>query len=215
MADETEEITEAKQEPGTDEEMESDPVGGESLEPAIDPAIAKPVLESLLFASPDPLSIKQLAPLMPGMNTKALRRLVLDLQIEYDQQGRGFQIIELAGGYQLATRQQFAPYIVRLNKNKKRTPLSTPALETLAIIAYKQPIVRAEIEAIRGVDSSGVIHSLLDLNLIKVTGRKEVIGRPPLYGTTEEFLKVFGLRRLNDLPSIRELREQYEKKMED
>jgi segregation and condensation protein B len=138
--------------------------------------------------------------------------MILSLKEEYDSQARGFQIVEVAGGFQIATRPQFAPYILKLNRHKRKNPLSIPALETLAIIAYKQPITRAEIEAIRGVDSSGVLHNLLELGLIKIAGRKEVVGHPPLYGTTEEFLKVFGLRQLADLPSIREIREMFEKR---
>lgn len=185
---------------------------GQSQSPAISPEEVRPILECLLFASTEPLSIKQLGKIIPSADAKTLRRVILDLQVEYDQQGRGLQIIEVAGGYQMATHRRFASYILQLNRNKKRSPLSTPALETLAIIAYKQPIIRAEIEAIRGVDSSGVIHSLVELNLVKIVGTKETPGRPPMYGTTEEFLKVFGLKRLSDLPSIRELREQYEKR---
>ena len=187
---------------------------GQVQSPAISPEEVRPILECLLFASTEPLSIKQLGRIIPSADAKTLRRAILDLQVEYDQQGRGLQIIEVAGGYQMATRRRFASYILQLNRNKKRSPLSTPALETLAIIAYKQPIIRAEIEAIRGVDSSGVIHSLVELNLVKIVGTKETPGRPPMYGTTEEFLKVFGLKRLSDLPSIRELREQYEKRLE-
>jgi segregation and condensation protein B len=187
---------------------------GQSQTPAISPEEVRPILECLLFASTEPLSIKQLGKIIPSADAKTLRLVILDLQVEYDQQGRGLQIIEVAGGYQMATHRRFASYILQLNRNKKRSPLSTPALETLAIIAYKQPIIRAEIEAIRGVDSSGVIHSLVELNLVKIVGTKETPGRPPMYGTTEEFLKVFGLKCLSDLPSIRELREQYEKRSE-
>jgi len=172
------------------------------------------IIECLLFSTGDPLSVKKMSRVLPDIQAKEIRRMVRELQKEYNQQNRGFQIVELAGGFQMATRRELAPYILKLNRHKKRSPLSVPALETLAIIAYRQPIIRAEIEAIRGVDSSGVIRSLVEAGLVRMVGRKEVVGHPPLYGTTEEFLKVFGLKKLSDLPSIRELREQFEKSRE-
>ena len=181
-------------------------------EQAIPDEQLRPMVESLLFATNEPLSARKLGALLDNVPTRAVRRMILILKEDYDSQTRGFQIVEVAGGFQMATRPQFAPYILRLNRHKKRNPLSTPALETLAIIAYKQPITRAEVEAIRGVDSSGVLHNLLEIGLIRIAGRKEVVGHPPLYGTTEEFLKVFGLRLLSDLPSIREIREMFEKR---
>ncbi|MCX7001323.1 MAG: SMC-Scp complex subunit ScpB [Candidatus Sumerlaeota bacterium] len=214
MSDKTDDILEGQPEAEFEHEAVMEGEVGQAQSPAISPEEVRPILECLLFASTEPLSIKQLGRIIPSADAKTLRRVILDLQVEYDQQGRGLQIIEVAGGYQMATHRRFASYILQLNRNKKRSPLSTPALETLAIIAYKQPIIRAEIEAIRGVDSSGVIHSLVELNLVKIVGTKETPGRPPMYGTTEEFLKVFGLKRLSDLPSIRELREQYEKRSE-
>ncbi len=172
----------------------------------------RPVIECLLFATNEPISVKRFTNILPGVPASVVRRLLLELQVEYDHQGHGMQIIEVAGGYQMATRREYAPFVLKLNRHRKRSSLSTSTLETLAIVAYKQPIIRAEIEAIRGVDSSGVIRSLVELGLVKVVGKKEVVGHPPLYGTTAEFLKVFGLKRLSDLPSIKELREQFENK---
>lgn len=175
----------------------------------------KPVVESLLFSTTESLSVKRISRILPGIDAKKVRHILLDLKDSYDREGRGFQIVEVAGGYQMATRKQYAPYVMRLSRKKKRSPLSTAALETLAIIAYKQPIIRAEIEAIRGVDSSGVIRALQDVNLVEVVGKKEVIGRPSLYGTTEEFLKIFGLKKLSDLPSMKELKEMMRNREEE
>lgn len=212
MSEELQNMTEDEAELETVKPTESDEndleseIGGESL----DSERLRPIIECLLFSTTQPLSIKQIDGILNDADSKSIRKAMLDLQIEYDQSCRGLQIVEVAGGYQMATRSQYASYIMKLNK-KRRNPLSLPALETLAIIAYKQPIIRADIEAVRGVDSSGVLQTLTDLELIKVVGRKDVIGRPPMYGTTEEFLKVFGLKRLSDLPSIKELREQFEK----
>jgi len=188
----------------------------EDQEPAMEQAIPdeelRPIVECLLFTTNEPLSVKKLSGILENIPSRSIRRMILSLKEEYDGQARGYQIVEVAGGFQMATRPQFAPYILKLNRQKRKNPLSIPALETLAIIAYKQPLTRAEIEAIRGVDSSGVLHNLLELGLIRITGRKEVVGHPPLYGTTEDFLKVFGLRQLADLPSIREIREMFEKR---
>lgn len=210
MSDELQNLAESDAELETVQPTEDTATEQENMGAGLDSEKLRPILECLLFSTTQPLSIKQIAGIINDADSKSIRKTLLDLQVEYDQAYRGLQIVEVAGGYQMATRAQYASYIMRLNK-KKRSPLSLPALETLAIIAYKQPIIRADIEAVRGVDSSGVLQTLTDLDLIKVVGRKDVIGRPPMYGTTEEFLKVFGLKRLSDLPSIKELREQFEK----
>jgi len=173
---------------------------------------AKAILEALLFTTADPISVKKISSIMNDLPIKTIRALILDLQLEYDQKGKGVQINEVAGGYQMATRHFTGEWVFKLHKNRKRAPLTSATLETLAIIAYKQPITRAEIEAIRGVDSGGIVRNLLDQNLIKMVGRKDVIGHPPQYGTTETFLKVFGLKRLSDLPSISELKEMFKEK---
>jgi segregation and condensation protein B len=172
------------------------------------PAELRSAIEAILFASPEPLPLKRLVQALEA-DQKSVRQALHDLTFEYDEQRRGFQIIEVAGGFQMATRERYADYILRLGTKKKPPSLSGATLETLAIIAYRQPVIRAEIESIRGVESSGTIRNLLDLGLIEIVGRKEVIGRPPLYGTTEKFLRSFGLRKIDELPSIRGLRERF------
>ena len=122
------------------------------------------------------------------------------------ESGRSFEVREIAGGYEIGTRKEFAPWILRLEIQKKAKQATQSALETLAILAYKQPITRAEIEDLRGVDVSGVLATLLDRDLVRIVGRKEVPGRPFLYGTTEKFLEHFGLKALTDLPDISEIR---------
>jgi segregation and condensation protein B len=144
---------------------------------------------------------------LEGMNCARIQSLLELMTNEYEQNGHGLQLVEVAGGYQLTTKQECAPWIRRLDEIRTASRLSKPALETLAIIAYKQPITRLEIEEIRGVDTSGVIKTLSERRLIKITGRREAVGRPLLYGTTKEFLEYFGLRDLSGLPSLKELKE--------
>jgi segregation and condensation protein B len=179
------------------------------LPPIENIAQAKAILESLLFAATEPLPVPKLSSLLNDLDTKTLRGLLLELQIEYDRAPRGIRIVELAGGYQMATRPEFAEWVKRLHRSRKPHSLSPASLETIAIIAYKQPITRAEVDAIRGVDSSAIIRGLAEAGLIEVVGQKQVIGRPSLYGTTKLFLKAFGLKRLADLPSIEELKKAY------
>ena len=174
--------------------------------------LLKAKIEALLFATIDTLSIKQLMRLSGEESQKKVREVLTWLQAEYAQQNRGIQILEVAGGYQMATKPEHADMVEQLAKRQKRQSLSPAAFETLAIIAYKQPLIRAEIESIRGVDSGGVIRTLVDMGLVTVVGRKEVIGRPPLYGTSKEFLKMFGLKSLSDLSSIQDLKEMFEQK---
>ncbi|MBN1902706.1 SMC-Scp complex subunit ScpB [Candidatus Sumerlaeota bacterium] len=175
----------------------------------------KPIIESLLFSTAEPLSANRISKMLDDIPTKNVRSIIAELSGEYGEPCHGIQIVEIAGGYQVATKPEFSSYILKLERRKKKSPLSTPALETLAIIAYKQPITRAEIESIRGVDSSGVIRNLTEMDLIKIVGKKEVVGRPPLYGTSEEFLRAFGLNRLSDLPSLKELREKFSQVQEE
>ncbi len=168
---------------------------------------AKPILEALLFVSPEPLSIERLQEVLEGMDRSRIQSLLGMMANEYEQNGHGLQLVEVAGGYQLTTKTECAPWIRRLDEIRTASRLSRPALETLAIIAYKQSITRPEIEEIRGVDTSGVIKTLLERRLIKITGRREAAGRPLLYGTTKEFLGYFGLRDLSGLPSLKEFKE--------
>jgi segregation and condensation protein B len=173
------------------------------------PAEAKAILECALFTTNDALPLPRLSKLLSNMDSKTLRALIQELQHEYEARQSGLQIVEVAGGYQLATRPGLAPWILRLHHHRTRNPLTPAALETIAIIAYKQPITRAETEAIRGVDSSGIIRNLVELGLVEVVGKKDVVGYPMLYGTTNLFLKTFGLKCLSDLPSIQELKEMF------
>jgi len=163
----------------------------------------KRVVEALLFASKEPLKIKKIAEIIgDGVAASDIRRAIRELQDEYEQTGRSFGIVEVARGYQLRSRPEFSEYVRKLYKIERSENLSVAALETLAIIAYRQPITRAEIEHIRGVNVEGVLRTLLSKRFIKVVGHKQVPGRPLLYGTSEEFLKHFGLRSLADLPKL-------------
>lgn len=170
----------------------------------------KAIIEALIFASERPLSIERIKDIIEDADRKDIVRCISILQEEY-QDGRGFYLSEVAEGYQFRTRPRFAPYLQRLYKIKA-PKFSQPALETLAIIAYRQPITRAEIEELRGVDAGGVVKSLLDKKLIKIVGKKDVPGRPLIYGTTKEFLEAFGLKDLKSLPTLKDLAELGERK---
>lgn len=174
------------------------------------PAEIKAAIECLLFTTPHPLSQQKIRQLVGGIDLRTLRGILVQLQAEYDARGSGLMVIEGAEGFQMCTRPQYADVVLHLHRQRKKNPLSPTALETLAIIAYKQPLTRAEIEMIRGVESSGVLRNLADMGLVEVVGRKEVIGRPQLYGTTAIFLRTFGLRSLAELPTIQNLRRQFE-----
>ena len=167
----------------------------------------KGIIEALLFVAGEPLSIDRIKTILEDADKKAIQAMLWELQHEYDMRLSGLRILEVAGGFQIASRPELAQWIKRLRKVKQSSRLSKPSLETLAIIAYKQPLVKAEIEEIRGVDSSGVIKGLLDKHMIKIVGRKDVAGRPILYATTREFLQYFGLRDISDLPTLKEFTE--------
>ncbi|MES2202571.1 MAG: SMC-Scp complex subunit ScpB [candidate division FCPU426 bacterium] len=167
----------------------------------------KPVIEAVLFASDKPLNLAQIGSAVEGAERKAVRQVLDELRQDYDGESRGFRLVEIAEGWQLVSRPQYAAAIRRLNRSKSVNRLSRPALESLAIIAYKQPLTKAEVENIRGVNSDGVMHNLLERRLIRTVGRKDVAGRPLLYGTTREFLQVFGLKDLAELPKLTELKE--------
>lgn len=141
---------------------------------------------------------------------KLVRQLVDELNEEYEEDGRAFRIVEVAGGFQFATIREYGEYVAMLSKDKARRRLSPAALETLAIIAYRQPVSKPEIESIRGVNCDQVLLSLLEKTLVAITGRGEGVGRPLLYGTTDEFLRSFGLRNVSDLPKLREIEELME-----
>ncbi len=158
------------------------------------------VVEALLFASDAPLSAADLARAEEELDEEQVERLVAELRAEYEREGRAFGIYEIAGGYQLLTRPEFAPVLERFDTVPVPARLSGPALETLAIVAYRQPVGRAEIEEIRGVGAGGVLKTLQERALVEVVGRGEGLGRPLLYGTTRTFLGHFGFRSLEDLP---------------
>jgi segregation and condensation protein B len=160
------------------------------------------VLEALLFASDTPLEAERIRDVLDLTAPDEARTLVDELRKRYDVEGRGLQISEAGGGYRMVTRPEVAPWLVRLAGVRTRVRLSRPALETLAIIAYKQPVSRPEVDAVRGVSSEGVLDNLLERRLVRIGGRKEAPGRPFLYETTREFLVAFGLRDLDDLPRV-------------
>lgn len=166
----------------------------------------KPILEALIFASPDPLTPETLFELLDGTPKEAIEEGLAALQAEYGERG-GLQMVQVAGGYQICTRPELHEWVRRLFHQHSKQRLSVQALETLAVIAYKQPITSAEIAEIRGVNVSGVVGTLLDRHLVKVVGRKQVVGRPFLYATTMEFLNQFGLSDLGDLPRVEEMAE--------
>jgi segregation and condensation protein B len=166
----------------------------------------KRIVEALVLGAPEPVSAQKIAEVVPGLEAEDARALVAELGREYEEQGRAFEIWEVAGGYQLRTRPEYASYL-RLLHRERPLRLSRAALETLAVVAYRQPVTRAEIEAVRGVEADAVLKSLLDRHLVRIAGHREVPGRPMLYGTTRRFLEVFGLTRLDDLPTLREMEE--------
>ncbi len=165
----------------------------------------KKVVEALLFAADFPVATSRIKALVEGVEREDLKTMVEELNREYEAQGRSFWIQEVAGGYQMATRPHFARWVKELYKGRRLARLTQPALETLAIIAYRQPVGRPDIETIRGVNSDSVIATLLERNLITVVGKDTSVGRPILYGTTPEFLRYFGLKDLSGLPPLSEL----------
>ncbi|NLA41985.1 MAG: SMC-Scp complex subunit ScpB [Smithella sp.] len=164
------------------------------------------VLEALILSSESPLSVEKICAALGGADKMEIRGTLGRLIGEYDERQGGICIQEVAGGYQFRTRPEMAPWIKKL-KGAKPASLSPAAMETLAIVAYRQPIVRSEIESIRGVDVSAPLKGLLDKKLVRILGRKDVPGKPIIYGTTKKFLEVFNLKELADLPTMRELRE--------
>jgi segregation and condensation protein B len=172
----------------------------------VDEERLKAVLESLLFASGEPVSLARLAAVLEPATREAIRKALAELKADFHRDGRGVMLDEVAGGYQLRTPKEHALYVRKLLA--ARPPrLSRPMMETLAIIAYRQPITRPEIEQLRGVDSGAVLDTLTERRLVKIAGRKEAPGRPMMYATTAEFLQTFALKDLDSLPDLSELRE--------
>jgi len=166
---------------------------------------AKNIIEAMLFVSDKPLFVSEIKGVLEEFSAQEIKDIILELAKEYEDTARAFRIKEIAGGYQILTDPMLAPWLKRLYKTSGPDRLSGPGLETLAIIAYKQPVTKAEIELIRGVNVDGVLKTLIEKNLIRITGRKETVGRPILYGTTQEFLQYFGLNSLDELPKLEEL----------
>ncbi|MBT5408921.1 MAG: SMC-Scp complex subunit ScpB [Phycisphaerae bacterium] len=165
-------------------------------------------VEALLFASERSLSetkMKTVLGIEDDDATKQIKVAIETLNSSYDSEARAFRIERIAGGYRVMTREEFAPLVSRLHAERQQQKLSQAALETLSIIAYRQPVMRAEIEVIRGVACGDVLRGLMDRRLVKIVGRAEELGRPMLYGTTKEFLAIFGLANLNDLPDVQGL----------
>jgi segregation and condensation protein B len=166
----------------------------------------KAILEALIFASPDPLTPKALATLLDGESAEDIEAALAALKQDYERPG-GLQLVDVAGGYQIVTRPDLHEWVRRLFQERSTQKLTVQALETLAVIAYRQPITALEVGEVRGVNTSGVLNTLLERHLIKIVGRKAVVGRPFLYGTTREFLIRFGLNDLSDLPKVEDMAE--------
>jgi segregation and condensation protein B len=166
----------------------------------------KKIVEALVLASREPISASRIAEIVPRGTPSRVKELIKELELEYQRQDRAFELWEVGGGYQIRTRPEYAGYVRQLQR-EHTFRLSRAALETLAVVAYKQPVTRAEIENVRGVDVGAVIRSLVERKLVRIAGHREVPGRPLLYATTKRFLEVFGFSRLEDLPTLREIDE--------
>jgi segregation and condensation protein B len=167
----------------------------------------KAAIEALIFSSGHPLSLDRLKSIFDEATVGQIAEQVHQLQQEYIDRGSGLMMAEVAGGYQLATRPEQFEWIRKFKTVRTTTKLSKPALETLAIVAYKQPITRSEVEAIRGVNIGGIMRNLMERRLVKIVGKKDVAGKPMMYGTTPEFLQYFGLSDLSALPTLKEFQE--------
>lgn len=173
------------------------------------------VVEALLFAADAPLSAAKLAELVGAGTQTEVRLAIASLNDQYRDLGMSFRIEEIAKGYQMMTLAEYRPWLAKLNRQRSETRLSDAALETLAIVAYKQPIIRADIESIRGVACGDSLNKLRDLGLVRIIGRADVVGRPMLYGTTKKFLDLFGLADLDDLPPMEALKLRPVRRVED
>ena len=193
-------MTEQEENMTTEQENTDSSERNESAEPTVES-----VTEAVLFASDEPLTVNRLADIV-GTNVKQLRKLIENLNEKYEANNSSFRIEQIAGGYQMLTLSCYNHWLKRLLRARSESRLSPAALETLAIVAYKQPVIRADVEAIRGVAVGEVLRSLMQKGLVKIVGRAEVLGRPMLYGTTKKFLQTFGLNTLKDLPKIEELK---------
>ncbi len=195
-------VTQPEEQADSEEEEDDEP---ELIEGEFDTNLES-VVEALLFAGDEPLSAAKLVEIAEAGSIKTIRKAVKTLNKKYRHTKSAFRIEELAGGYQMMTLACFNPWLSKLIKVRSDNKLSPAQLETLAIVAYKQPIIRADIEAIRGVATGEILRNLMYKGLVKIVGRAEILGRPMLYGTTKKFLDIFGLSNLKDLPKIEELK---------
>ncbi|MDO9515229.1 MAG: SMC-Scp complex subunit ScpB [Syntrophales bacterium] len=166
----------------------------------------KAIIEALVFVSDTPVTVAVLEGILEDVSKKEISSALDDLMREYEERGGGIFLKEVAGGYQFRTGETLTSWVLKL-KGQKPMDLSPAAMETLAVIAYRQPVMKSEIERVRGVDVSGIMRGLLEKNLVRIMGRKNVPGRPIIYGTTRKFLETFGLKALSDLPTLREFKE--------
>ncbi|MBN2030003.1 SMC-Scp complex subunit ScpB [bacterium] len=173
----------------------------------MDGELLKQVVEALIFASDVPLTDKQIKEYLDGVSLSEIRKVVDGLNLEYGKTNRAFQIIRVAGGYQMVTRETYSQWVKKLYQKRSRSKLSQAALETLAVVAFKQPVARSEIVAIRGVNCDAVLKTLLERKLVTIAGRSDGPGRPLIYTTTKEFLRYFGVNDLSDLPKLKEIEE--------
>jgi segregation and condensation protein B len=202
--DETEPTTTAEPVEAGAAEIERD-LDGEP--PSLPAEEVRAILEALVFASPQPITARDIAKVLAGVERPRWHAALEELRLDYARDGRGLQLVEVAGGWQITTRPEYNDWVRELLDPKTPTRLSIQALETLAVIAYKQPVTLPEIIELRGVKSGGVLKTLLEKRLIRIVGRKEVVGRPMLYGTTKQFLLHFGLKDMAELPKIEEFAE--------
>ena len=165
----------------------------------------KTIIEGLLFVAEEPLTLNKICSVTEGTSIERIQKVLDELELEYEEMGRAFSLHRVGGGYQFRTRPELSSYILRLKK-KSPARLSRASLETLAVIAYRQPVLRVEIEKIRGVDVGGILRTLMEKDLIRVAGRKDLPGRPIIYGTTRKFLETFDLPNLEALPSLEEMK---------
>ncbi|MCB2199351.1 SMC-Scp complex subunit ScpB [bacterium] len=194
----------SKKEP-IEAQVPDEDVDQQEAEDPLAPELMLGVLEAVLFAAEEPLNEKAIALTIPGLLEARVNGLVEELEEHYLRYSRGLTVQRVAGGWRLATRAEYADYVRNHLRGKLRNRLSRAALETVSIIAYRQPLSRSEIEQMRGVDCSPVLRNLLERNLIRITGRAEVPGRPLLYGTTDSFLEYFGLESITSLPKAEEI----------
>jgi len=167
----------------------------------------KSIVEALIFASDRPLNVAEIKEVLTESDEESIRQFIKELNQEYNDTKRSFSIQEVASSFRMVTKPEYSRWLKEFYKSRMKERLSRPSLETLAIIAYKQPVIKPEIEALRGVNVDGVIVTLLEKNLIKIAGRKDTIGRPLLYATTDEFLHHFGLSSLSEMPGLPEVKQ--------